>query len=304
MEPTLPTDLERLVFETAAIARPTSIPDLMLVASRVKVWIEPLLYRVIFLSNSVREDLGRPFHIPIFTVDSLSLLVRTRPRTCFRRVEHVHIGSSVNLSTVESLFAVCGGITNIFAHFSGQDPDSALIALSALHNVQYLAIAGITIFFYPSPKTPHSLFLTVTHLELFQMQDISSKDKESICAKLTLIPQLTHVALNLQFDDSRWHAALCTDTRLQCIVFLSSWSYTVDEGSVIPLREDERFVCIEQQLDYREDWLRGAVTGQDYWALADDFIAARRKGKVPRMYPIFPVERQSGYLFNLDRNMV
>ncbi|KAJ7622098.1 hypothetical protein FB45DRAFT_121814 [Roridomyces roridus] len=42
--PSLPPELERDLFELAAYTRPRSIPKLMLVAWRVKAWVEPLLY--------------------------------------------------------------------------------------------------------------------------------------------------------------------------------------------------------------------------------------------------------------------
>ena len=37
-EPRLPVELERKVFELAAHSRPKSIPTLLLVAHRVKIW--------------------------------------------------------------------------------------------------------------------------------------------------------------------------------------------------------------------------------------------------------------------------
>ncbi|KAJ7339007.1 hypothetical protein DFH08DRAFT_964061 [Mycena albidolilacea] len=72
------------------------------------------------------------------------------------------------------------------------------------------------------------------------------------------------------------HAAISADTRLHCIVFLGSQPAVADTS---PLSMDSRFVCVQQTLDYRLDWLQGAVSGEDYWALADAFIAARRAGK-------------------------
>jgi hypothetical protein len=37
-DPRLPYELERVIFEIAAVSRPTSIPNLMLTAWRVKDW--------------------------------------------------------------------------------------------------------------------------------------------------------------------------------------------------------------------------------------------------------------------------
>jgi hypothetical protein len=57
---------------------------------------------------------------------------------------------------------------------------------------------------------------------------------------------------------------------------------TDEVNNTNPLAGDFRFVCIDQRTAYRVDWLRGADTNDDYWALADSFIAARRMAKVDR----------------------
>jgi hypothetical protein len=46
-------------------------------------------------------------------------------------------------------------------------------------------------------------------------------------------------------------------------------------------------VCIQQDKDFRVDWLRGVHSGEDYWALADAFIAAKRAGRVERTLECF-----------------
>ncbi|KAJ7095067.1 hypothetical protein C8R44DRAFT_813875 [Mycena epipterygia] len=47
--PRLPPELERLVFESAALSHATDIPNLILVAWRIKNWVEPLLYRAVLV---------------------------------------------------------------------------------------------------------------------------------------------------------------------------------------------------------------------------------------------------------------
>ncbi|KAK7022377.1 hypothetical protein R3P38DRAFT_2960760 [Favolaschia claudopus] len=46
----LPTELERLVFEYAAV-NSSRIPTLLLVAHRVRVWLEPMLYDVLLFDG-------------------------------------------------------------------------------------------------------------------------------------------------------------------------------------------------------------------------------------------------------------
>ncbi|KAJ6505111.1 hypothetical protein C8R45DRAFT_544408 [Mycena sanguinolenta] len=70
-EPTLPPELERRIFEIAALACPVRIPTLMLVARRVKFLVEPLLYRVVFLKDSTTGHLLRDLDLPAFTAVAL-----------------------------------------------------------------------------------------------------------------------------------------------------------------------------------------------------------------------------------------
>ncbi|KAJ7213780.1 hypothetical protein C8J57DRAFT_288477 [Mycena rebaudengoi] len=48
--PAFPPELEREIFEMAAIDIPQSMPQLVRVARRVCVWIEPLLYRTLIVT--------------------------------------------------------------------------------------------------------------------------------------------------------------------------------------------------------------------------------------------------------------
>ncbi|KAK7012949.1 hypothetical protein R3P38DRAFT_3278183 [Favolaschia claudopus] len=45
--------------------------------------------------------------------------------------------------------------------------------------------------------------------------------------------------------------------------------------------DDDRMVCMIYD-HYVRHWFSGAATGQDYWSVADDFIAAKRPGKIDR----------------------
>ncbi|KAJ7691867.1 hypothetical protein B0H14DRAFT_3906143, partial [Mycena olivaceomarginata] len=52
--PAFPPELERELFETAALVHPATIPALLRVAKRVLLWIEPYLYRVIRMHRDNR----------------------------------------------------------------------------------------------------------------------------------------------------------------------------------------------------------------------------------------------------------
>ncbi|KAJ6533623.1 hypothetical protein B0H19DRAFT_1324441 [Mycena capillaripes] len=78
---------------------------------------------------------------------------------------------------------------------------------------------------------------------------------------------------------------LCASARVHCIVCLCPTLLEMMQNRVQPLIHDSRFVCIDQQGNRREAWLRGIDDGQDYWALAEDFIMARRAGRVNSFSP-------------------
>jgi hypothetical protein len=62
--------------------------------------------------------------------------------------------------------------------------------------------------------------------------------------------------------------------QLLCIVFFTF-------AETYPDSDDARVVCI-RQTNFRADWIRGAATGEEYWALANAFIAAKHAEKVDR----------------------
>ncbi|KAJ7880868.1 hypothetical protein B0H13DRAFT_2345410 [Mycena leptocephala] len=80
------------------------------------------------------------------------------------------------------------------------------------------------------------------------------------------------------------HPMFRTLTHLDLTSFESAHVHTdsVQAGDSTHARGVFCFVSIEETTDFRLDWLRGADTRKDYWALAERFIVARRAGKCNR----------------------
>ncbi|KAJ6564001.1 hypothetical protein B0H19DRAFT_1374572 [Mycena capillaripes] len=271
VDPRLPPDLERVIFEIAARARPSTIPKLMLIAWRVKDWLEPLMYRVIYLCTPLSE---RQMHchslgFPVFTEESLLHIMEIKPAHFLRHaVTHAFLNVSIPPPVVERFLLTCTNIANLFARFILPQYGPTLNDPQAL---RYLTIDVSAISEGGADDEPHSLFLNVTHLELLGFGHV---DSAALCARLGNMPNLTHIAFNMDLDDT---TALQANARLQCIIYLMAETAMGDGAALL---RDSRFLCIEQKRDYRLDWLRGAHAGEDYWALADEFLAARRAGKV------------------------
>ncbi|KAJ7758358.1 hypothetical protein B0H16DRAFT_1535925 [Mycena metata] len=270
-EPRLPPDLERSVFEAAA-SSPSGMLNLMLVAWRVKVWIEPLLYRVIFLSTYPSEDHPVLDGLPVFTVDVLRGLIAVRGPAFFQGVVH-HLfldgASDIPDRDVPTILEACRHVTNLHARF-GYGP---LPSLDEMPRLQRLAIDTRPLFGRKAAVDfSRALFRNLTHLEL-----LGNTYHESSTLEFHNIPHLTHIAFNSSVDTGLQNR-LRTDTRLLCIVYLASHEGHVNDKWA--LLDDSRFVRIVQETNYWLDWVRGARSGKDYWAAADEFIAARRAGKI------------------------
>ncbi|KAJ7914453.1 hypothetical protein B0H13DRAFT_2002713, partial [Mycena leptocephala] len=271
----LPLELERVIFEVSALSRPIDIPNLMLIAWRVKEWVEPLLYRVVLLSSSLKSRKISGF--PVFTADILLRVIASKPPGFLQNaVRNLLLDYQAGQpSDVDAIFMACNRVTNLVQSFA------PTINVRALQHLQRLAIGWYQTFLDHSPvDNPSSFLNNLTHLELLDgFWDPEFVDH--LCAQLALIPSLTHISFNeVPHENTTFYTALVENVRLRCFVFLSVSLGYVDDAQ--PLLEDDRLVCIEQHEDFRVDWLHGTHSGEDYWALADAFIAAKRAGQVER----------------------
>ncbi|KAJ6580665.1 hypothetical protein B0H19DRAFT_1250973 [Mycena capillaripes] len=107
---TLPTDLERVIFETAAHARPQSIPKLMLVAWRVKLWLEQLLYQTMMVG--LASNLDVPIGHPIFPTNLLHLIQPTPTRVPGDFVRHLFLVA--NIDDARAILSACCRIENLW----------------------------------------------------------------------------------------------------------------------------------------------------------------------------------------------
>jgi hypothetical protein len=217
-----------------------------------------------------------PPHIRVFSADVLLRLIAAKPPGFIQNaVKHLFIEEATT-SEAEAIFTACNHVTNLFDNGTYAHDVRALLTLQY---IQRLALVISTFLErYTIDNTP-SVFRNITHLELLG-SCWDHTDLNDVCVRLGLIPSLTHVAFNFAPLHEIFYTTLRADMRLLCIVFLSLDTDEVNNTN--PLAGDFRFVCIDQRTAYRVDWLRGADTNDDYWALADSFIAARRMAKVER----------------------
>ncbi|KAJ7167919.1 hypothetical protein C8R46DRAFT_1094516 [Mycena filopes] len=260
--PTFPPELEREIFEWTAVRDPRSIPTLILVAHRVKIWVEPLLYRVIFLSRFPTLD-------PAVAVSAevLCRTIRQKPADFLRKsVHHLYIEHS--LAERDSVLAACTGTRDLFLGFN-VTPD--LSRLSAMSDLRRLT-AEFDLLFPGCPVDfSHPAFRNLTHLEI--LDRASERDARTWARVPQCIPNLTHLAFN-DFGFCPIFGPLVRVSRtLECLVFLCA-----DEAEIAAAHAivgDPRFVATGE-VDFSLDWQRGARGGQDYWARAMESIAKLR----------------------------
>ncbi|KAJ6550992.1 hypothetical protein DFH09DRAFT_603625 [Mycena vulgaris] len=254
--PLFPPELERQIFEICALSRPVVIPRLMLVAWRVKEWVEPLLYRTIAL------NLSKPIvGFPIFTSQNLLAGMQRKPASFFHHAVH-HLLLLGHPRT--DILSVCTGVKNLSIDYLAMDDEC--IPLLATFPLTHLYIEFAPLLYALTPTSP--LFSQMTHLELFD-----AEDWPIISTSLPLLPRLTHLSFANEGFLRSCLDLLETSNSLSVLVYLNY-------DKVESLSTDLRFVAMSL-IYYGKDWQMGAHSGGDYWSRAEHFIAKRRSGDIP-----------------------
>ncbi|KAJ7177074.1 hypothetical protein C8R46DRAFT_1078109, partial [Mycena filopes] len=287
----LPSDLEREIFEFAALSRATGIPTLMLVAWRVKTWVEPLLYRTIVVwpthrFASMPERIDRQ---PIFRRQPLIQIMKSKPASFFQNaVRHVMISHLPEEDTEgQFILSTCPGIEDLWTYgiFPYMLPLMSSLRLKRLHcGLSDLLSSTATDFTHP-------LFANLTHLEVMDSPDQLQSELDK-WAGIAQIPNLTHLAFNDMDFLPLWAIFLdrCPSLRLLASI-VSGWARAwakateelADHPDGVTLMKDPRFLLIQCK-EFERDWQMGAHTGEDFWVRADVFVAKRRSGEVVDTY--------------------
>ncbi|KAF8212633.1 hypothetical protein K438DRAFT_1804874 [Mycena galopus ATCC 62051] len=279
MEALVPLDVEREIFETAAMQHPTLIPTLLRVCHRVHTWIEPVLYRVLVLSNLKATCLPA---------------ARSKSPTFLKSaVRHVLFSASA-AETIKDALRECTGIISLF--IDGELNFNTLPFVEKMRPRKLdLSVpeANDAAAQWAKSMLMHSLFLSVTHLELYrdpsrhpgvQGDDQHWKDSWSLLATL---PALTHLCLSLDLSRQILRPALAECPRLSVGITAFWSSYNTDIGDASEFAQevstiiDPRIVVMVVD-DYEEDWKTGACGGKDFWERAEEFVVRKLKGEIEK----------------------
>ncbi|KAJ7093593.1 hypothetical protein C8R44DRAFT_860686 [Mycena epipterygia] len=265
----LPLDLQREIFEISALSRPRTILNLMLVAHRVRIWVEPLLYRVIHFHEGDFSERAPPF-----TVDILVRAIRAKSTSFFpHSVRHLFLWDHWDHPTdgVATILRACTGVRNLSVNYTACRSDSMLIHMESLRR---LAL-HMSIICGPPVEVDFSrpLFRNITHLELRQTRGVAAMVWEG----LALMPALTHLSFrDNSFCPTAAHIlSLCMN--LKWLIFLCDIPESMLEAQTELFDLDTRFVLIMLP-DISRDWEDGALGGTDYWAFVDTTMADVKGG--------------------------
>ncbi|KAJ7813866.1 hypothetical protein B0H14DRAFT_2851827 [Mycena olivaceomarginata] len=251
--PSVPLELERIVFELAAELYPETIPSLLLVAARVLQWIEPLRYRTFTLTGTHQSALSYVFSSRQSS-QNLPSSSTTKFGTCAQPRVFTKIHWPISFPSAPDYDRYLrprghGGFLPRFDTFS---------------------MPGA---WRPSIYTAYVLS-SLTHLDVF---DIVDADIWSEWSGLAPLPLLTHLAF-IDLDDTVVANILATCPKLLVLVSM--------HGDGLALRSaiadrDPRFVSmVLSTQDYVLDWQTGIRGGMDFWARADAFVAKKRRGEI------------------------
>ncbi|KAJ7230844.1 hypothetical protein B0H12DRAFT_221117 [Mycena haematopus] len=267
IRPRLPLELERYVFELAAYSQYKSIPTLISVAHRVKIWLEPILYSVVVFCNPLpghmcfhRAHLSSAVQSPEISQHVKNLLISPYDKGSTRQLGPI----LTRCSAIENL-----SLFTLGGHFSLLPFLSAMRLRRLCADLQDL-FSSVDIDF------THPLFSHITHLELRAALHRAEWDQWK---GLATVPNLTHLAFLGGKSLSIFRNTLAACPKLQVLISL----HVQDDPGVglESLAHDTRFVCIPAPPFYT-DWQIGAHGGEDFWVRAEKFIAQRNRYEVDR----------------------
>ncbi|KAF8185825.1 hypothetical protein K438DRAFT_1765607 [Mycena galopus ATCC 62051] len=268
--PRLPVELERHIFEIAAHSNLPHIPTLLLVAHRVKLWLEPILYSVVVFSHPI-SGYG------CFEITPFASVLQSQAIS-----QHVKNLLCTNINVPpEPILASCSAVQNLALH----DSSRVLPALLSGMPLRRLYTTLKSLFHPTDIDFTHSLFSHITHL---REMDYITPNSWKKWKGLALIPNLTHLALaaNSSLHVPLFEGVLAACPALRVLVCLYNYSSNL-LGGFKSLAQDTRFVCIRVPV-FIEDWQTGAWGGEDFWVQAERFIAQRDSGEVDRGIFVLP----------------
>ncbi|KAK6966477.1 hypothetical protein R3P38DRAFT_3246027 [Favolaschia claudopus] len=214
IQPFLPPELERTIFEEAA--RRCRASAISRRSCLQPGGVEPFLYRIVFSSTRRRTPGCSPLLLDF------------------------------GAQALKTTLVACTGITDLY--IMGVVESDILSRLEGLQNLRRHTMVMRTLLEPKSMRLGYRFYTRLTHLELLACEQ---DDSSEIMANLDVLPNLTHIALNLYdpSDAGVLHDRIRRYSSLQCIIFLEP-AHHIREAP------DDRFVVL-RQTNYAEELATG-----------------------------------------------
>ncbi|KAJ7054198.1 hypothetical protein C8F01DRAFT_1374651 [Mycena amicta] len=269
----LPYDLERLIFEQAAISDPACASSLLQTARRVQAWIEPLAYTTLVLgyqSPGLEPRLAAALH--------------TKPPEFFERhVRNVFIGKTLSDADTELVVSRCTGASSIVFEVKSK-PGTVFPNIYGLP-LQRLTLSFILVRLAVLPNTP--IFPNLTHLNLYHSPRLDAESAERYLAFVATLPALSHLVVCMVQDVDFLRQVLIQCLQLQVLLHVFDAGCYAREDYIEDMEslKDPRCVLLDltcDGLDWAEwllrDWKLGIAGGADLLARASIFVEKKQKG--------------------------
>ncbi|KAJ6480568.1 hypothetical protein C8R47DRAFT_600895 [Mycena vitilis] len=259
-----PAELEREIFETAALMYPWTIPTLLMVARRVLLWVEPLLYRVVRVTDRT-----------VGMTPALLMAMSSKPPDFFYAVRHLGLESTTTPwpGGTKGLLKLCKNATNLCLNVAHTEP--TLLPILAEMHVERMSVDLQLLFGADAIDLRHPVVRSLTHLDMFGINGVPA-----LLAEISTLPALTHLCLDADLPRVLPLSVLAACPHLH--VLLVQWpsgNYEPYELARFPHVYDMRFV-IGTYGHYWVEWEEEARGLTSFWAQADDFVQRKRNGVI------------------------
>ncbi|KAF7304577.1 hypothetical protein HMN09_00860400 [Mycena chlorophos] len=251
---------------------------LILVASRVRVWIEPLLHRVFHIETG---DQLQALHTRLANKPTHSASVRHLLITCaaeiYPALEHI-LRACTNLVDL--------GIWVSSAHKTpGVFPDLARNILQG--TIQVPSLARLSLALEDLIGDNHRVlapdltsFTSLTHLDLTNFGPPGSAALLQLLKRPDVLPSLHYLAIP-DTDIELYLAILALPRRLRILCVYGETTVDDSESALAEAQiPDPRFCIVSSAGDFgafSEDWVQAAWHGVGLWERAEDRVASRRR---------------------------
>ncbi|KAJ7766847.1 hypothetical protein B0H16DRAFT_1522606 [Mycena metata] len=267
IEPALPLDLEREIFETTALSYPGTLPTLLRVSRRVLVWIEPLLYR------ALRADSPK-------TAAAIERAMELKPPSFFSdNVRSLYISSYCGWpnQTRCAFLRLCPNLVSLSLGPTEPPTTAILPVLAGILHVRMWQGSLWHLFGEADPDPGHPFFRTITHMDLLRL---TRPSLSSTLLSLGQMPALTHLCLHdVTVDVVSRLLRECSRLQILLVVFPPHYPAERKSLKISSAITDVRCVVVMRSRYPlgSDDWLN---LNHDFWAGAETFVARKRRGEL------------------------